>query len=96
MLSAEGGFYKDSGSHWAKFVGVSYQYRLSQRWRLGADLLLVQSPTYNQGNPFVAPIPHLSVDLGAAKINAIYIPKVQDYDVLSVLGVYLSIPLKTW
>ncbi|MFA6901839.1 MAG: hypothetical protein WC236_02020 [Gallionellaceae bacterium] len=89
----EAGFYNDSGNNWAYFAGASYQYKLGQYWKLGADLLIVKSQTYNNGNAFVAPIPRLTYDFGPAKLNAIYIPKVPDVNLFSVFAIYLAIPL---
>ena len=57
----EAGFYRDSGSHLAKIAGVGYQYKLGKRWRLGGALLGVQSPTYNRGRFFIAPLPIATV-----------------------------------
>jgi hypothetical protein len=96
VASLESGFYRDSGSNWAKFAGVSYQFKLSDHWRLGANLFALQSQTYNSGSSFVAPIPLLICDFGAVKINAIYVPKIEPYNLYSVYAVYFTIPLKQW
>jgi len=89
----EAGFYQDSGNNLAKIAGAGYQYKLGKRWRLGAALLAVHSQTYNQGNAFIAPIPVLTYDLGAVKLNAIYVPRYGDYNQFAVFGFYFSIPL---
>jgi len=89
----EAGFYRDSGSHTAKIAGLGYQYKLAKRWRLGGALLAVQSGTYNHGRLFVAPIPILTYDLGAVKLNAIYVPSYGEYNEFAVLGFYFSLPL---
>lgn len=85
------GFYKDSGRNWAKLAGPGYQFKLGDRWRLGATLPLIQSRTYNNGRAFVAPIPLLSYDLGVAKLNAVYAPRFQQNQ-FAVFGFYLSLP----
>ena len=90
----EAGFYEDSGRNWAKLVGPGYQFKLGDRWRLGAALLLIDSRTYNFGRVFIAPIPLLTYDLGIVKLNAIYAPRFQQYNNFAVFGFYLSIPLK--
>jgi hypothetical protein len=89
----EAGFYRDSGSHLAKIAGLGYQYKLGKRWRLGGAVLGVQSQTYNDGRFFVAPIPILTYDLGAVKLNAIYVPSYGEYNEFAVFGFYFSLPL---
>lgn len=93
ISSLEAGFFKDSGRNFAKFAGASYLFKLNDRWRVGVDLLILQSPTYSNGVAFIAPTPTLAYDLGVVKINAIYIPKVPDINSYDVLGIYLTIPL---
>jgi hypothetical protein len=91
----EAGFYRDSGRNWAKVAGPGYQVKLDERWRLGAVLYVIDSRTYNDGRIFVAPIPLLTYDLGNAKLNAIYAPRIQDNH-FAVFGLYLSIPFTRW
>ena len=88
----EGGFYRDSGSHVAKLAGVGYQFKLGERWRLGGALVGVRSATYNQGRFFVAPLPMVSYDFGAVKLNAVYVPRYGQYNQFAVFGFYFSIP----
>jgi hypothetical protein len=90
---SETGFYKDSGRHWAKFAGVGYQFKITDRWKLGADLLAIQSPTYNFGDAFVAPIPRLTYDLSRVKINLIYVPRYKDVNYFAVYALYFTIPI---
>lgn len=90
---AEAGLYRDSGSHWAKVAGMGYQYKLGKRWRLGGALVAVHSPTYNQGSAFIAPLPILTFDFGAVKLNAIYIPRYGDWNKFATFGFYFSVPL---
>ena len=87
------GFFKDSGRHWAKFAGVGYQFKLTDRWKLGADLLAIQSPTYNFGDGFVAPIPRLSYDFRAVTLNMIYAPRYKEFNRFAVYALYFTIPL---
>ena len=88
----EAGFYKDSGRNWAKLAGPGYQFKLGERWRLGGALVGVYSPTYNHGRFFIAPHPIATYDLGAVKLNAIYIPRTQKKNNFAVFGFYFSIP----
>ena len=88
----EAGFYRDSGSHVAKLAGAGYQFKLGERWRLGGALAGIDSPTYNHGRFFVAPLPMATYDLGVVKLNAIYVPRYQQ-NRFAALGLYFSIPL---
>jgi hypothetical protein len=90
---AEAGFYRDSGSHTAKLAGVGYQYKLGEHWRLGASLVGIHSPTYNEGRFFIAPLPMLSYDLGAVQLNVIYVPRYSKYNKFAVFGFYFGVPL---
>lgn len=96
QANVEAGFFKDSGSNLAKFAGAGYQFKLSDHLLFGADLLAIQSKTYNKGNGFIAPIPRLTYDFGAVKLNATYIPKVPPFNAFSVFAIYLTIPIKKW
>ena len=90
---AEVGFYRDSGSHVAKLAGVGYQYKLGERWRLGGALVGIHSQTYNDGKFLIAPLPMLTYDLGAVKLNAIYVPRYGEYNKFAVFGFYFTVPL---
>ena len=94
VVVSEVGFFKDSGRNWAQFAGVGYQLKLTDRWKLGADLLAIQSPTYNFGDAFVAPIPRLSYDFQIVRLNMIYIPRYKEFNRYSVYGLYLTVPLR--
>ena len=89
----QAGFYRDSGSNLAKVVGVGYQYKLGERWRLGGALAGFHSRTYNHGDAFITPIPILTYDFGPARLNMIYLPRYGDYNHFSVFGFYFSVPL---
>lgn len=90
------GFFKDSGRNWTKIAGAGYQFKLGDRLRLGADLLAIQSPTYNNGRAFVAPIPRVTYDFGPVKANLVYVPRYQNYNIFAVWGLYFSTPLGAW
>ena len=96
VATLDAGFLKDSGRNWTKFAGAGYQFKLGDRWRLGADLLAIHSQTYNNGRGFVAPIPHLTYDFGPMKLNAIYVPAVREFVQFSVFSFYLTIPMGSW
>lgn len=96
QANVEAGVFKDSGNHLAKFAGAGYQFKLGNHLMLGADLLAIQSKTYNKGNGFIAPIPRFTYDFGAVKLNATYIPKVPQFNAFAVFAIYLTIPIKKW
>lgn len=89
----EAGYYRDSGRNWAKLAGVGHQFKFDERWRVGGALVGLRSPTYNNGRFFIAPLPIVTYDFGAVKLNAIYAPHYGDYNQFAVFGFYLSIPL---
>lgn len=62
----DGGIYRDSGRNTAVYGGAGWRIPLddTRRWQLGAALVAFHSDTYNRGDPFVAPVPLLSYDLG--------------------------------
>jgi hypothetical protein len=93
VVVSEAGFFKDSGRNWAKFAGVGYGFKLTDGWRLGADLLAVHSPTYNYGSAFVAPIPRLSYDFSRVKVNLVYLPRYKEFNRFAVYGLYFTIPI---
>lgn len=71
---------------------MGYQFKVGKRWRLGGALVGVDSPTYNLGRSFIAPLPIVTYDLGTVKLNAIYVPRYGDYNQFAVFGLYFSIP----
>lgn len=90
----EAGVYKDSGYNQAAFAGGGYQFKLGEHWSGGAYLLGFDSPTYNDGRFFIAPIPRLAYDFGPATLNAVYAPRYREYNDLEVFALFLSVPLR--
>jgi hypothetical protein len=93
---AEVGTYRDSGRNWAKFLGLGYQFKFGERWRIGGALAAMHSRTYNGGVGFVGMIPLITYDIGRIKLNAVYFPKFGDYNQVDAFGFYISIPLGQW
>ena len=91
----EAGAYEDSGSNWAKFAGLGYQFKFGN-WKIGGAVAAVNSATYNRGTTFVGMIPLVTWDLGRIKLNATYFPKIANYNEIDAFGFYLSIPLGAW
>jgi len=93
---AEAGGYLDSGRNWAKFAALGYQFKVSERWRIGGALAVLNSDTYNRGVTFLGMIPLITYDLGPVKLNAVYFPKVGHYNQIDAFGFYLSLPIGRW
>ena len=93
---AEAGAYRDSGRNWAKFAALGYQFKVSERWRIGGALAVLNSDTYNRGVTFLGMIPLITYDLGPVKLNAVYFPKVGHYNEVDAFGFYLSLPIGRW
>jgi hypothetical protein len=93
---AEVGGYQDSGRNWAKFAALGYQFKVSERWRLGGAVAALNSDTYNRGVTFFGMIPLITYDLGPVKLNAVYFPKVGHYNEVDAFGFYLSLPIGRW
>jgi hypothetical protein len=54
---ADVGAYRDSGRNTALLTGGGALFGISERWRLGAALVLLDSDTYNRGKTALAPVP---------------------------------------
>ena len=92
----EVGAYRDSGRNWAKFAALGYQFKFGERWLVGGALAAMDSRTYNHGVVFIGMIPLLTYDLGPVKLNAVYFPKVANYNRIDAFGFYVSIPFGPW
>jgi hypothetical protein len=92
----EAGGYRDSGRNSAKFAALGYQFKVSERWRFGGAVAVVNSDTYNRGVTFLGMFPLITYDLGLVKFNAVYFPKVPNYNEVDAFGFYLSIPIGRW
>ena len=93
---AELGGYRDSGSNWAKFASLGYQFKMGEHWRIGGALAAFNSQTYNRGVTFLAMIPLLTYDLVGVQLNAVYFPKIGNYNEVAAFGFYATIPVGQW
>jgi hypothetical protein len=92
----EAGAYEDSGSNWAAFASLGYQFKLGEHWRMGGAIAVFNSKTYNDGATFIGMIPLITYDFGPFKLNAVYFPKVTSYNDIAAYGFYIGIPLGRW
>ena len=93
---AETGIYRDSGRNWAKFASLGYQFKFGDHWRIGGALAAFNSRTYNRGVTFLGMIPLVTCDLGGIQLNAVYFPKVGDYNEVAAFGFYATVPFGKW
>lgn len=92
----EADVYRDSGRNTATVAGAAALYELGAGFRVGAGLAAFHSDTYNQGDPFVAPIPLVSYDWKAISLNATFFPKVSNFNDIPTLGFWLTIWPERW
>ena len=91
---AEAGIYRDSGANTNYYAGLGCKgLKLSDNVRLGLGVSLMQSETYNNGNPFVAPIPILTWQVSKVTLNFIQYPRIKRLGTINTTGLYLSVPL---
>jgi len=93
---AEIGAYRDSGRNIASFLSLGYQFKLGENWRIGGAVAAMNSKTYNDGVAFVGMFPLVTYDFGPVKVNAVYFPKVANYNEVAAFGLYVSVPLGRW
>lgn len=67
------------------------QFLLNDRWRLDATLPDMENFVDNRNLSFILPIPRLSYELGHVKLSTLFIPNASDYNMINVMGVYLSV-----
>jgi len=92
----EVGAYRDSGSNWAKFASLGYQFKLGESWRIGGAIAAFNSQTYNRGVTFLGMIPLVTYDLGPIQLNAVYFPKFANYNEVAAFGFYATLPVGKW
>ena len=93
---AELGAYRDSGRNIASFLALGYQFKLGDHWLIGGAVAAMNSKTYNDGVAFVGMFPLVTYDFGPVKVNAVYFPKVANYNEVAAFGLYFSVPLGRW
>ena len=90
----EGGIYRDSGANTSYYAALGCKgLQLSDHIRLGLGVAVMQSDTYNHGNPFVAPVPLLTWQISDVTVNFIQYLRVKSLGIINTTGVYFSVPL---
>lgn len=91
----EAAFYRDSGRNTAAYAALGcLGLELVPGLRLGGAITAFHSDSYNQGDPFIAPVPMLSWQLAPATLNFIHFPKVKGFNDINTTGLYVSLPLR--
>ena len=92
----DAGAYYDSGRNTAIYAGAGLLWPLDKdkRFNLGAVLTAFHSDTYNQGDPFVAPLPLLSLRLDGVTLNLTHFPKIRNFNEVAATAMFITIPLR--
>jgi hypothetical protein len=88
---ADGGAYRDSKRNTATYAGGGALWKPSERLRLGGALAVVHSDTYNQGDPFIAPLPLVAYEWRRVTLNLVYFPKLGGINDISTLGFWVTL-----
>ena len=87
---ADAGIYRDSGDATAKLAGAAVQWKVTGSLGIGAALVAFDSPSYNRGRAFVAPLPVVSYELRAATLNLFYSPKLRELNEVDTFGLWIT------
>ncbi len=87
----DGGMHRDSARNTAVYAGGGAFWKPTQRLRLGGALALFQSDTYNDGDPFIAPVPLVAYEWRPATITMAYFPKIEGVNEIHTLGFWLTL-----
>jgi hypothetical protein len=92
----DAGAYYDSGRNTAKYAAAGLLWPLDRdkRFNLGVALTAFHSETYNQGDPFVAPIPLFSLQFEKVVVNLAYFPKFRDLNEIPITAMFFTFPLR--
>jgi hypothetical protein len=90
----DAGAYRDSGRNTALLAGAGALWKVSEGWRLGGALAVLDSDTYNQGKTFVAPLPLAAYEFRSMALNFVYLPKVSDLNEVATLGLWATVWLR--
>ena len=88
------GVYRDSGRNTAVYGGGGALYRATERLHIGAALAAFHSNTYNQGDPFIAPVPIAAYDFDRVTFSMVYLPKVREFNQINTVAVWATVWIK--
>ena len=84
------GGYCDSGRNTALLAGAGGLFKVSDGWRLGAALAVLDSATYNRGKTTLAPVPLAAYETRRVTFNFVYLPRVSDINEVATLGFWAT------
>jgi hypothetical protein len=84
------GGYRDSGRNTALLAGAGGLFKVSDGWRLGAALAVLDSATYNRGKTTLAPVPLAAYETRRVTFNFVYLPRVSDINDVATLGFWAT------
>lgn len=86
----DAGAFRDSRRNTVVLAGGGVLWKATGRLRLGAALGVAQSDTYNDGNPFIAPLPLLAYEWRPVSVNLAYFPRVSGVNDFNTLLLWLT------
>jgi hypothetical protein len=86
----DAGAYRDSGRNTALLAGGGAFFHLSEHWRLGGALAVLDSDTYNRGKTTIAPLPLAAFETRLVTLNAVYMPRVSEINEVATLGFWTT------
>jgi hypothetical protein len=92
----DAGFYRDSGRTTAVLAGPGALWKATDALRLGGGLAYFHSKSYNEGRPFIAPIPVAAYDWKAVTLNVTFFPRISGIVDVNTLGAWITIYPKNW
>lgn len=74
----DGGVYHDSGRNTAVYAGGGFFWKATERLRLGGAAAVFHTDSYNNGDPFFAPVPLAAYEWRRITLNVVYVPKIEN------------------
>jgi hypothetical protein len=68
----DGSVYRDSGRNTAVHAGGGLLWKPTERLRLGGAVAVFYSDTYNDGDPFIAPVPLIAYEWRRITLNVVH------------------------
>jgi len=93
---ADAGVFSDSGRNTAALAGAGALWHVAGGFQVGAAIAVMNSDTYNNGRTFIAPLPLVAWDLGPATINLTFFPKIERYNDVATVGLWVTLWPGRW
>jgi hypothetical protein len=92
----DAGAYRDSGRTNAVVAGPGILWKATDGLRLGGGLAYFHSGSYNEGRPFIAPIPVAAYEWRAVTLNITFFPRISGIVDVNTLGAWVTVWPKGW